>query len=69
MTALRDPDGKTYGYAKVTRDLTERRAAEARERKLLAAQEARHAAEEALRAKPFGLDELLATVESLKPRA
>jgi PAS domain S-box-containing protein len=51
VTALRGADGKTYGYAKVTRDLSERRAAEARERKLLAAQEARHAAEEALRAR------------------
>jgi PAS domain S-box-containing protein len=51
VTALRDADGRTYGYAKVTRDLTERRAAEERERKLLAAQEARHAAEEALRAR------------------
>jgi PAS domain S-box-containing protein len=49
VTALRDANGKTYGYAKVTRDLTERRASEERERKLLAAQEARKAAEEALR--------------------
>jgi PAS domain S-box-containing protein len=51
VTALRDADGRTYGYAKVTRDLSERRAAEERERKLLAAQEARNAAEEALRAR------------------
>ena len=28
MTALRDANGRTYGYAKVTRDLTERRASE-----------------------------------------
>lgn len=51
VTALRDANGRTYGYAKVTRDLTERRASEERERKLLAAQEARKAAEEALQAR------------------
>jgi signal transduction histidine kinase len=38
-----------YGYAKVTRDVTERRAAEDRERRLLAEQQARLAAEEALK--------------------
>ncbi len=48
LTALKDEDGHTYAYAKVTRDLTEKRAAEERERRLLAEQEARAAAEEAL---------------------
>lgn len=48
LTALKDEDGHTYAYAKVTRDLTERRAAEERERRLLAEQEARAAAEAAL---------------------
>jgi PAS domain S-box-containing protein len=51
ITALRGPDGRPYAYAKVTRDLTERRAAEERERALLIEQEARAAAEEALRAR------------------
>lgn len=51
VTALRDPDGRTYGYAKITRDLTERRASEEQERQLLAEQQARAAAEEALRAR------------------
>lgn len=49
LTALRDEEGTPYAYAKVTRDLTERRAAQERERKLLVAQEARAAAEDALR--------------------
>jgi PAS domain S-box-containing protein len=48
ITALKDESGRTYAYAKVTRDLTERRAAEERERRLLAEQEARAAAEAAL---------------------
>jgi PAS domain S-box-containing protein len=51
VTALRDPDGRTYGFAKITRDLTERRASEEQERQLLAEQRARAAAEEALRAR------------------
>ncbi|MFO0746241.1 MAG: PAS domain-containing sensor histidine kinase [Myxococcota bacterium] len=36
ITALRDASGKLVGFAKVTRDLTERRAAEERERALAA---------------------------------
>jgi signal transduction histidine kinase len=48
VTALRDQDGVPYAYAKVTRDLTERRAAEERERALLVEREARAAAEAAL---------------------
>jgi PAS domain S-box-containing protein len=51
VTALRWPDGTLYGFAKVTRDLTERRAAIARETALAAEQRARNAAEEALRAR------------------
>ena len=48
VTALYDENGVPYAYAKVTRDLTERRAAEERERSLLVEREARRAAEEAL---------------------
>jgi PAS domain S-box-containing protein len=51
VTALRDEAGKPYAYAKITRDLTERRAAEARQAQLLAEQRARAAAEEALAAR------------------
>jgi signal transduction histidine kinase len=51
VTALRDPDGELYAYAKVTRDMTGRRASEERERQLLAEREARSAAEEALKAR------------------
>ena len=49
LTALRDESGQPYAFAKITRDLTERRAAEERERALLVEREARSAAEEALR--------------------
>jgi PAS domain S-box-containing protein len=48
VTALYDSNGVPYAYAKVTRDLTERRAAEEQRRQLLAEQRARAAAEEAL---------------------
>lgn len=51
VTALRDKQGQLYGFAKITRDLTERRAAEEQERTLRAEQRARTAAEEALRAR------------------
>jgi PAS domain S-box-containing protein len=51
LTALRDETGEPYAFAKITRDLTERRAAEERERALLVEREARTAAEEALRAR------------------
>ena len=51
VTALYDDEGVPYAYAKVTRDLTERRASEERRRKLLAEQRARAAAEEALAAR------------------
>ena len=48
ITALRDEDGIPYAYAKITRDLTERRAAEERRQQLMAEQRARAAAEDAL---------------------
>jgi PAS domain S-box-containing protein len=51
VTALRGEDGAPYAYAKVTRDLTERRASEERQAELLAERRARAAAEEALRAR------------------
>jgi PAS domain S-box-containing protein len=49
ITALFDDDGRLYGFAKVTRDLSERRENEQRERQLLVEQEARRGAEEAVR--------------------
>ncbi|HEX2884033.1 MAG TPA: PAS domain-containing sensor histidine kinase [Candidatus Limnocylindria bacterium] len=51
ITALRDETGETVAFAKVTRDLTERRAAEDQQRALVAEQRARAAAEEALLAR------------------
>ncbi|HEY6462475.1 MAG TPA: PAS domain S-box protein, partial [Polyangiaceae bacterium] len=45
ITALRDPAGKLVGFAKVTRDLTERRSAEQERVRLEAARAAREAAE------------------------
>lgn len=51
ITRLLDRNGRLYGFGKVTRDLTERREAEARERQLVAEQRARVASEEALRAR------------------
>jgi PAS domain S-box-containing protein len=49
ITALFDDDGSLYGFAKVTRDLSERRENEQRERQLLVEREARRGAEEAVR--------------------
>lgn len=52
ITALREePGAEPYAYVKITRDLTERRAAEEQERTLVAEQQARRAAEEALAAR------------------
>jgi PAS domain S-box-containing protein len=51
VTALTDESGIPYAFAKVTRDLTERRASEERRRQLLAEQRARAAAEDALAAR------------------
>jgi PAS domain S-box-containing protein len=48
VTALRGPRGELSGFAKITRDLTERREAEAQRQNLLLEQRARSAAEEAL---------------------
>ncbi len=46
LTALRDEEGELLGYAKVTRDLTERRLHEQHERELFAERVARRVAEE-----------------------
>jgi PAS domain S-box-containing protein len=51
ITALRTPDGGLRGFAKVTRDFTERRAAEETARRLVAETAARHAAQEAVAAR------------------
>jgi PAS domain S-box-containing protein len=51
ITALRDETGEIVAFAKVTRDLTERRAAEDQKRALVAEQRARAAAEDALLAR------------------
>ncbi len=51
ITALRTPDGRLRGFAKVTRDFTERRAAEETARRLVAETAARHAAQEAVAAR------------------
>jgi PAS domain S-box-containing protein len=51
ISPLRDEHGETYAFAKVTRDLTERRAAEEHDRQLLVERTARVAAEEALKAR------------------
>jgi PAS domain S-box-containing protein len=51
LTALRDPAGKLRGFAKVTRDLTERRRNEEQARQLAREQVARAAAEEQVRAR------------------
>ena len=47
LTLLRGPDGDVTGFAKVTRDLTERRNAEENERRLIAERAAREAAQQA----------------------
>ncbi len=49
ITALRDENGVLRGYGKVTRDLTERKAAEEKARRLLQEEAARKAAEESAR--------------------
>lgn len=51
LTALHDPDGELYAFAKITRDLTERREAAEQRQSLLIEQRARGAAEEALAAR------------------
>lgn len=49
VTALRDGRGAFFGFSKITRDLTARRAAESTERELLYARAARAAAEDVAR--------------------
>jgi PAS domain S-box-containing protein len=49
LTALRDTQGEVRGFAKITRELTERLRAEENERRLIAERAAREAAEEAER--------------------
>jgi PAS domain S-box-containing protein len=49
ITALRDTEGKLYGFGKVTRDMTERKKAEERARTLLEEEAARRAAEASVR--------------------
>src|SRR4029078_5387396 len=70
VPALLDDDGVPYAFAKVTRALTERRAAEEQRRILYAEQQARAAAEEALGARDRFLSiaahELKTPVASLK---
>ncbi len=72
ITALRAPDGSLMGYAKVTRDLTERKASEERAREdaaRLAAEEAgRTAAEQRARALGELLDRLQEQAEELEQR-
>ncbi len=51
ITALRTPDGGLRGFAKVTRDFTDRRAAEDTARRLVAETAARSAAQEAVAAR------------------
>ena len=49
LTALRDSSGALQGFAKVTRDLTERRRAQQQQERLLVERHARAAAEDALK--------------------
>lgn len=51
VTALRTPSGELYGFAKVTRDMSERREAEEHRQRLAAEEQARAAAEAALAAR------------------
>jgi len=51
LSTLHDDQGKLFGYAKVTRDMTEVRAAEDRERQLVIERQARAFAEDAVRSR------------------
>ncbi len=65
ITALRDEAGVLRGFAKVTRDLTERRAAEENARRLAAEEAARLAAEAAAREVGRQREQLRVTLESI----
>ena len=72
ITALRNPSGELIGFAKVTRDLTERRAAEQRTladaRRMAAEEAARQAADDRGAELRSLADELLAQTEELETR-
>jgi PAS domain S-box-containing protein len=65
ITALRDRDGTPRGFAKVTRDLTDRRQAEESARRLLQEEAARRAAEEAAREIERQREQLHVTLSSI----
>ncbi|MBY0514019.1 MAG: PAS domain S-box protein, partial [Gemmataceae bacterium] len=65
ITALRDDAGTLRGYAKVTRDLTERRQAEENARRLLAEEAARKAAEASAREIERQREQLRVTLASI----
>jgi PAS domain S-box-containing protein len=65
ITALRDENGTLRGYAKVTRDLTERQAAEENARRLLQEEAARKAVEGAAHAMERQREELRVTLSSI----
>jgi PAS domain S-box-containing protein len=72
ITALRDPSGKLVGFAKVTRDLTERKNAEARAledaRRIAAEETARSLAEERAAELAGLLEQLHRTADELERR-
>jgi PAS domain S-box-containing protein len=65
ITALRDRSGTLLGFAKVTRDLTERRQAEERARRLLQEEAARKAAEAAAQEIERQREQLQVTLSSI----
>ncbi|HET6880459.1 MAG TPA: PAS domain S-box protein [Pirellulales bacterium] len=65
ITALRDETGTLRGFAKVTRDLTERRAAEENARRLIEEEAARKAAEHAAREIELQREKLHVTLSSI----
>jgi PAS domain S-box-containing protein len=65
ITALRDASGTLRGFAKVTRDLTERRQAEANARRLLQEEAARKAAQEAAEVIERQREQLQVTLTSI----
>jgi PAS domain S-box-containing protein len=65
ITALRDESGTLRGFAKITRDLTERREAEEKARRLLQQEAARQAAEQAAREIELQRQQLSITLSSI----